>query len=352
MSHNEFDSYSACIAALCRDDPLLASSLVPAGITRFWGSSLGWPDWFFDGTTFSRSSPLPRHIPLGEDLQMLANLLRHVGEDKLLRLMVEWPRYPGQALVLAAPDLETAIWSRSEAIDLQNAPIRTLLSKGRGHDILEVLLHPMLGPFRPIYEGVILTLYFLMIRSFAGIVKTSVADLSSVTIEQVHSSQELSRLLPCKILNGSSVARIVISRELLAATNPDFDPVAWEVLTNEGKRKSSSRSQRIAMSTDMLEDLLRRSLAEHARVPNLAEVARHFGFSERTLARSLANAGVSYREVLEQVRMSMSKELLLFGDLPVYAVAERLGYSDSTAFVRSFKRQFHVSPAKWRKLDR
>ncbi len=84
-------------------------------------------------------------------------------------------------------------------------------------------------------------------------------------------------------------------------------------------------------------------------MPQLSDIARIQEFSERTLARSLAHSGTSAREILVQVRMDCGKELLLHSDLPVRGIAERLGYSEASAFVRSFNRQFFVSPARWRK---
>ncbi|HSM53299.1 MAG TPA: hypothetical protein VK839_03880, partial [Erythrobacter sp.] len=53
-------SFQECIAGLSREHPAMASSKVPAGITRFWGSSLGWPAWFFEGTSFAGPQSLTR----------------------------------------------------------------------------------------------------------------------------------------------------------------------------------------------------------------------------------------------------------------------------------------------------
>jgi AraC-like DNA-binding protein len=85
-------------------------------------------------------------------------------------------------------------------------------------------------------------------------------------------------------------------------------------------------------------------------VLQFAEVARSLNRSERSLARDLAKAGLSYRALVDRVRMSMAQELLLNGGLSVIEVAGRLGYSDDSAFVRSFRRHFGLSPARWRRI--
>ena len=90
------------------------------------------------------------------------------------------------------------------------------------------------------------------------------------------------------------------------------------------------------------------SLIDHGRVLQFAEVARSLGRSERTLARNLAKAGISYRALVDRVRMELA-QFLLNGGLSVQEVGDRLGYSDVSAFVRYFRRQIGTSPARWRR---
>lgn len=342
-------NFQECIAALARERPDMASSKVPAGITRFWGSSLGWPTWIFEGTAFAGPQSLTSKITLIDDLRLLANLLHHVGEAKLVEMMLEWPRYPGESIVLAAPDLKTAIWSRSNSIDLQNAPISVSIRSERDADVIGFSLRSELGPFRPIYEQVVLVLYFLMVRSFIGLIHTSASDLSEVSIGQVHSGQIIAQLLPCKVSKAVGEASMTIPSRLLYQPNPEFDTAPWSIFVAQNQRSQIRRPSRAPFDAKALADVLRTSLTEFGRLPQLADIARMHGLSERTLARNLANSGTSFREILDQVRMDFGKELLLHSDLPVHGIAERLGYSEASAFVRSFNRQFSVSPAKWRK---
>lgn len=345
-------SFQECIEALVREHPHMASSKVPAGITRFWGSSLGWPSWIFEGTSFAGPQSLTRKIALIDDLRLLANLLHHVGEPRLVEMMLEWPRYPGEAIVLAAPDLKAAIWSRSDSIDLQNAPISVSVRSERDADVVEVSLHPELGPFRPIYEQVVLVLYFLIVRSFIGMTHTSASDLSEISIRQVHSGPIIAELLPCKVVQASSEASMAIPARLLSHSNPDFDPATWTMPVGPRPRGILPRTRRRPVDAKTIADAIRTSMTDFGRVPQLVDIARLHDLSERTLARNLANSGTSFRELLDQTRMELGKELLLHSDLPVHGVAERLGYSEASAFVRSFNRQFSVSPAKWRKGQR
>ena len=50
--------------------------------------------------------------------------------------------------------------------------------------------------------------------------------------------------------------------------------------------------------------------------------------------------------------MAEARRLLLHSDLAVEAIAERIGYADSTHFVRMFRREHRHTPAAWRAAHR
>ena len=83
-----------------------------------------------------------------------------------------------------------------------------------------------------------------------------------------------------------------------------------------------------------------------------SDIADAFGIQERTLHRRLQAAGTRFRHELDQVRESLSKQLLETSSLPIYEIAVSLGYADSSGFIRAFHRWTGVSPASWRKRNR
>jgi two-component system response regulator YesN len=60
--------------------------------------------------------------------------------------------------------------------------------------------------------------------------------------------------------------------------------------------------------------------------------------------------GVNFSEYLEDLRMTHAKELLEKTDLPVYEIAQQVGYSSSNTFCRAFKRIHAVSTTEFRKI--
>ncbi|MNW14569.1 Urease operon transcriptional activator [compost metagenome] len=58
--------------------------------------------------------------------------------------------------------------------------------------------------------------------------------------------------------------------------------------------------------------------------------------------------GINFSDYLEDLRMTLAKELLAETELPVFEIAERVGYSSSNTFCRAFKRINGVSTSAFR----
>lgn len=79
------------------------------------------------------------------------------------------------------------------------------------------------------------------------------------------------------------------------------------------------------------------------------EVARAFGMSRRTFARRLEENGTTFRELLDAARFDAARGLLRSSGASLEDIANRLCYSDATAFARAFRRWSGESPAAWRR---
>jgi len=77
--------------------------------------------------------------------------------------------------------------------------------------------------------------------------------------------------------------------------------------------------------------------------------ARALGVSLRTLQRQLMDQGLSFRGVLDEVRMERAE--LLLADTPsrVSEVAQELGFAEQASFTRAFRRWTGMTPQAWRR---
>jgi len=98
-----------------------------------------------------------------------------------------------------------------------------------------------------------------------------------------------------------------------------------------------------------------RSLVENAIVPLLphgkaraGDVARRLGMSPRTLARRLSAEGLNFSEILENLRADLTDHYLQDSQVAISQIAWMLGYRETAAFSRAFKRRTGKSPRQQR----
>ncbi|WP_323123038.1 AraC family transcriptional regulator [Burkholderia alba] len=93
-----------------------------------------------------------------------------------------------------------------------------------------------------------------------------------------------------------------------------------------------------AEGTDFLESIERIVRRDLRRAPTLAAIAAQLCMSERTLRRRLADQGVSYQTMIDNIRQKRAFTLLSNPRLSIEDVAHEVGFSDSHNFRRAFKR--------------
>jgi len=82
--------------------------------------------------------------------------------------------------------------------------------------------------------------------------------------------------------------------------------------------------------------------------PGLEGLARQMNCSSRTLRRHLQALGCSYQQLLDQVRFERAKQLLADEHMPIYRIAECLGFSETASFRHAFQRWSGVAPSHFR----
>lgn len=139
-----------------------------------------------------------------------------------------------------------------------------------------------------------------------------------------------------------------IRRELLATPLPLAN--ALQRRTFEQQCRFESWRRRQSPSSTLVR--VWQVLAASARVPGGEEVARALAISERTLRRRLMAEGTGFQEVLDHYREARARELLVSSREPVERIADRLGYSEASAFIHAFKRWTGFTPGAFRARGR
>lgn len=142
---------------------------------------------------------------------------------------------------------------------------------------------------------------------------------------------------------GSEQLRIEMPPDLLTCPSLAPDPEAYRTALRDCERQLSQ----IQLGT-VTTRVQRRLLGCDGSYPSLEQMAEMEHVSVRTLIRHLREEGMTYQRLLDGVREELACWLLVHTGLSVEAVAEKLGYQDTSNFSRTFRRWLGVTPRDFR----
>lgn len=146
-------------------------------------------------------------------------------------------------------------------------------------------------------------------------------------------------------LFAQDVCSIEFELELMSRPIPHSVPATRPFLEEMAlMRLNQSRSLGL-FPGDFIQEL-RNELRETLLVgpADVEAVARRVNISARTLHRRLAENGLSFRQLTDDVLKEMALQFLRNPDLTVQEIAFKLGYTQASSFTRAFKRWTGRSP--------
>lgn len=83
-------------------------------------------------------------------------------------------------------------------------------------------------------------------------------------------------------------------------------------------------------------------------IPSIQQVGEHMGMSNRTLARRLAENGITFRDLIQKTQEQVARDLLKNTGRSISEIAFETGFSEQSTFSRAFKRWTGLSPIHYR----
>ncbi len=157
-----------------------------------------------------------------------------------------------------------------------------------------------------------------------------------------HQESQYQQYYSCPVLSNMCTYSLFFRRQVLTkavrAFSSDCD------LPNAMTRLSASH--KLWQASDLTNWLIQ-SITEALPdgEPKLVNIAGQLNISARTLQRRLKQQGIFYKEILDQVRMTLSVRYLQ-QNYSVTETAYLLGFSDTSSFSRAYRRWFHSSPSE------
>jgi len=139
---------------------------------------------------------------------------------------------------------------------------------------------------------------------------------------------------------------VCFPKELMDYANSDFDPQLLALLESQVLQTAAQ-----LLSSDSFLDRIRLLISSNLGNAEVSAdtVAAEFGMSRRTLHRRLSETGTTFNTLRESIVINVAKESLSKTSVSITELAQTLGYSDSSAFDRAFKRLVGQRPLEYRK---
>jgi len=91
-------------------------------------------------------------------------------------------------------------------------------------------------------------------------------------------------------------------------------------------------------------------IEEHYKSGTLQELANHLMQSSSSLSKNIKKAtGFTFKDLIQEKRLTKAKELLETTDFPVRTVVEEVGYDNISYFYRIFKEKYKKTPKELRR---
>jgi AraC-like DNA-binding protein len=275
---------------------------------------------FFDATARSEDAMLGWHVG------------RFLGDYNLNRGLLR--------RVESAPTLYEALKTMAHLVSSEASQLQLGLLERR-HDVLFCTHYSTFFKDIPGYassQAYQLGIFLDLIRHFAG--QQWVPDEIGIEYPSVPAvAEEL--FGGCRILTHQRMGYIAVPRSCLHLAAPGSDLER----SGDDSLVATTRLDYV----DTLGTLITPHLEEGYPSSRLA--ASLMDTSVRTLARRLTAHGVTYREVVDNLRFKIARDLLQSTDLPIGEVARSVGFDDPAHFTRMFRRIAGLSPRGFREEE-
>lgn len=165
-------------------------------------------------------------------------------------------------------------------------------------------------------------------------------------ISEEEATRKYSAYSNCEIVFDSSFSGASGSNEFWQTPLRYSNPVTREMAVGILEKQVAEQLKPESFS-DRVREILHSEATQDVYL-SLNQVAERLHLTSRTLIRKLAKEELKFKGLVNEVRLNKAKQLLQDTKTPINLIALKVGYQDSSAFVRAFKNQLGKTPKQWR----
>ena len=151
------------------------------------------------------------------------------------------------------------------------------------------------------------------------------------------------RVFACPMQFDGEFNGLLLTAQDLDSPNPQADPELVRYAETMARPMASGAREQFAHEVRRAVYLL--LPVERA---NVVDVAAHCHLSVRSMQRQLTDQGLSFSDLVDEVRRQLAERYLCKPNYTIGQVASLLGYSRQASFTRWFQQQFGRTPRAWR----
>ena len=193
-----------------------------------------------------------------------------------------------------------------------------------------------------IYENLGLSILASFIRSK----RFQIKQINTKTVTQIDDIKEKS-VFNCPVFTSCEETSLLISKKNYLKKNSLSNPNLVNYLSTILEAKANDMTSKISL-TEKVERLMN-NYENHFNLINIQDVSIHLGLSTNSLRNQLLKENTTFRKVLNNFKLSKSKNLLN-GGFSVKVISYQLGYADPSSFVRWFIGQTDLTPSAYKLL--
>jgi len=169
---------------------------------------------------------------------------------------------------------------------------------------------------------------------------SSVKLMHNDTIQRV----KYEHFFGCPVTFNASANEIVFLEKYLTNPLARSDPITFKFLQQKCTQLEHSLDKKNSFTNKVISLLS----SQENKTWSVQYIAETLHVSPRTLKRKLELEGTCFRQLMNNVKLSLAKVQLTNSSLKISTIAFSLGYRNSTSFTQAFKSWIGITPIRYR----
>jgi AraC-like DNA-binding protein len=167
----------------------------------------------------------------------------------------------------------------------------------------------------------------------------------TLTYPQPEYAKDYQDMFNCPITFNTDKFQIFFDKSYLNTRLPLANALTRDIYEKECKRAYACLHEEESTGDKIIQELL----IPQAKPPCFDKLARRLNMSPRTLRRYLSAEGMSYKNILNEIRKKKALDLLTSTSMSIEKIATELGYQNVANFYHAFKLWTGTTPGNYRK---